>query len=557
MGKSLHRPTAVLKAVLRTVAGVALAIGIAEAAFHFHDHGAFPHFNGYMSDAQLGVRLRPGAAQRVALGENNPLTSVRVSREGLRGADLPTPTEGEILVVGDSQVFGLGVEEQETASADLGRILGGRVVINAGVPTYGPPEYNAVVNQMLSQRRVTTVVYLVNMIDDLFEASHPNTERHTVWDGWSVRKETDPEAITFFPGRDILVRRSHLVYALRSWLRSGPQIDDRGVTSERAAADLVLASARAREERDRAERETQPLREKRDREIEDATARLLAAEIQLEDRAIATFSLPTVPDKFSLSDVTNEVYRKSRTNPGDIEVAYHTFGLKNQGWSGGLRVGQVMEKVVLNGGEVRRAMEARIRVFAELAAQMAAGDWRGVNDGPGSIGNPQAWVREGFPGVFNRNPNLIDQLKKGRAHPLVRALEERNALQKHVEALRAAPAEKIQAWSPLTLLLREVKAACDAHGARLLVVALPMDVQVSPDEWKKYGATAPIDMGPTTILVDELVGSAEAIGALGVDATPALIHAEPGAFLRGDNHLSPRGHAALAEAIAGKLKGPQ
>jgi acetyltransferase AlgX (SGNH hydrolase-like protein) len=553
MGRSLHRPPAVLKTVLRAAAGIALAIGIAEAAFHFHDHGAFPHLNGYVSDAQLGVRLRPSASQRIALGENNPITSVRVNREGLRGADLPAPTEGEILVVGDSQVFGLGVEEQETASAELGRILGGPLVINAGVPTYGPPEYNGVVQEMLAQRRITTVVYVVNLIDDLFEASHPNTERHAVWDGWAVRKETAPGAITTFPGRDILFRRSHLVYAFRSRLRSGPQIDDRGFATESAAPDLVLASARARDERDRAERETKPLKEKRHRELEDATTRLLAAEVELERLAIATFSPPGGVYKFSLPGVTNEVYRQSRNNPGDHEVSYHALGVmgserSDTNWQ------QAMEKVVLNGGEVRREMEARIRVFAELAPQVAAGDWRSANGGGGGNGSPSAWVREGFPGSFSGNPNMIDELRKGREHPLVRALEQRNALKQRVEALRAAPAEIIQAWSPLTPLLREAKAACDAHGARLLVVALPMDVQVSPDEWNKYGATNRIDMAPTKILIDDVVASAEAIGALGLDATPALAQAEPGAFLGRDNHLSTRGHKALAEAIARSLK---
>lgn len=541
MGRSLHRPPAVLKTVLRAAAGIALATGIAETASHFHDHGAFPHFNGYMSDAQLGVRLRPGAAQRVALGENNPITSVRVNREGLRGADHPTPTEGEILVVGDSQVFGLGVEEQETASAELGRILGGPVVINAGVPTYGPPEYNAVVQQMLSQRRVATVVYVVNMIDDLFEASHPNAERHTVWDGWSVRKETAPAAITRFPGRNILFRRSHLVHALRSWLRSGPQFDDRGVTSEMAAADLVLASARAREERALAEPEAKALKGKQDREIEDATAKLLAAELDLERLAIATFLMGCGYD---------DAYRQSRISPGDMAFTCVVFRAHEDADR------PTLGQVVLNGAKVRREMEARIRIFSVLAAKADAGDWRGVNEEPGGIASPRAWTEEGYVESFHRNPNLIDELKKGRAHPLVRALEERNASRKRVEALRAAPTEIIQVWSPMTPLLREVKAACDAHGARLLVVALPMDVQVSPDEWKKYGATAPIDMGPTKILVDELVGSAEAIGALGLDATPALVHTEPGAFLGGDNHLSPKGHRALADAIAGKLKGP-
>jgi hypothetical protein len=187
------------------VGGLVLGLVLAEAAFHVRDHGAFPHLNLYVTDARLGVRLRPGGSQRLAFG-SNPVTSVRIGREGLRGGGLPPPGEDEVLVVGDSQVFGLGVEEGETASADLSRILGGRTVINAGVPTYGPPEYNAVLEELLPARRARTVVYVLNLANDLFEASHPNRERHCVWDGWAVRKETAPEAIASFPGRELLFR---------------------------------------------------------------------------------------------------------------------------------------------------------------------------------------------------------------------------------------------------------------------------------------------------------------------------------------------------------------
>jgi lysophospholipase L1-like esterase len=93
-----------------------------------------------------------------------------------------------------------------------------------------------------------------------------------------------------------------------------------------------------------------------------------------------------------------------------------------------------------------------------------------------------------------------------------------------------------------------VHAACEADGARLIVVALPMDVQVSAEEWKKYGAE-PIDMEPTKILVRDLLEAAEAVGAKALDATPALAAAEPGAFLDKDIHMTAKGHRALAEAL--------
>jgi hypothetical protein len=412
---------------------------IAEAGFHVRDHGAFPHLNVYVPDERLGVRLRPGATERIVFGKN-PVTSVRINGDGLRGAELPPAGDGEILVVGDSQVFGLGVEESQTASAELSRILGGRTVINAGVPTYGPPEYNAVAAELIAKRRPRTVLYVINMVNDLFEASHPNRERHRVWDGWAVRVETAPEAITSFPGREILFRRSHLVYALRSFLYAhGPSVDDQRFASEGVAADLVGAAARAGEEHARAARENEARRAERD-----------AAE-------------------------------RWRLDPWGVR--YHA---------------------------------------ERVASGIVAGQGERV-------------------------------LGKGRAHPLVRTFEEHEALRKRLDALREAPAEAVRTWSPLTPVLREMKAACDAHGARLLVVALPMDLQVSKAEWTKYGDGAFVDMEPTKILLDDVVASAEGIGAAALDATPALAAAEPGAFLDGDIHMTPRGHRALAEALAAKL----
>src|SRR5262245_13507825 len=195
--------------------------------------GAFPHLNVYLRDAELGVRLRPGATTRIAFG-GNPATDVRINRDGYRGPELPAPAadSSEILVVGDSQVFGLGVQEHETASARLAELTG-QPVVNAGVPTYGPPEYLAVVREMLERRRPQTVVYVVNLVNDLFEAARPNVQRHVVWDGWAVRSETAPREVTEFPGREVIFRRSHAVLALRSWWnRGGGALSDRGFASE-------------------------------------------------------------------------------------------------------------------------------------------------------------------------------------------------------------------------------------------------------------------------------------------------------------------------------------
>jgi hypothetical protein len=200
---------------LKLATGLVVGLGIAEGAFRFRDHAAFPHVNFYVADSELGTRLQPGATERISFS-GNPVTSVRINSLGYRGGEWPAPAANEVVVVGDSQVFGLGVEEHETFSAVLSNTLPGKPFVrNLGVPTYGPREYTAVLGETLAKRPAALVVYVVNMANDLFEAKRPNKDRHAVWDGWAVRKEHAPASMTAFPGRNWLFRESHAMFALR------------------------------------------------------------------------------------------------------------------------------------------------------------------------------------------------------------------------------------------------------------------------------------------------------------------------------------------------------
>jgi hypothetical protein len=104
--------------------------------------------------------------------------------------------------------------------------------------------------------------------------------------------------------------------------------------------------------------------------------------------------------------------------------------------------------------------------------------------------------------------------------------------------------------------LREFKAMCDQHGAELVVVALPIDVQVDRGEWAKYGVVDGPDMSDSLVLLGDLVGDARDLGIRALDATTALRGAQPGAFLDHDIHMTATGHAALAAALAEELKAP-
>ncbi|MEY4580525.1 MAG: hypothetical protein RL701_5228 [Pseudomonadota bacterium] len=141
---------------LKVVAGIVAGLLLAEVAFHVRSGGAFPHLNFYEPDSALGVHLAPHAQMQLAFS-GNPSTQVATNRLGFRGADWPQAAtrNHDILVVGDSQVFGLGVEHTQTFSTQLEAALGAGVhVFNAGVPTYGPQEYTALVERLVVARRV-------------------------------------------------------------------------------------------------------------------------------------------------------------------------------------------------------------------------------------------------------------------------------------------------------------------------------------------------------------------------------------------------------------------
>ena len=108
--------------MLKVLVGLSLGLLLAEGAFRVRDDGAFPHLNLYRVDDALGVRLQPDASMKLRVA-NNPVTTVEINSQGYRSPEWPAPADGEVLVVGDSQVFGLGVEANETFTAKLAELL--------------------------------------------------------------------------------------------------------------------------------------------------------------------------------------------------------------------------------------------------------------------------------------------------------------------------------------------------------------------------------------------------------------------------------------------------
>lgn len=504
----------VLPNLVRATLGILVGLGIAEVVFRVRDEGAFAHVNVYLPDAELGARLKPGATEKIRFGSKaNPVTSIRIDGDGYRGGGLPAPGPDEVVVVGDSQTFGLGVEEGETFSAVLAKELGGRTVRNLGVPTYGPGEYNAVLKESLAKRPAKTVVWIANMANDLFEANKPNRTRHVIWDGWAVRKESAPAHVAQFPGRSLLFTHSHAFLAARRWLyEKGEKDSEGGFASEGTWKDIGAAAEHAEKEHVAASAE----RERRAKEHEKAVD--AAKEATREQRARVDRILE---DKVPSAEFTRFVPERHFDDHGD-----------DGNW---ISESQLLEASRLSPGDIVSVGYAEVERAVRVNAQQIA---RGV----AMRNHVEQRLRE-------------DATRRGDRKTLGE-LAKRDELEAREKAAIEAAVETPVVLSPLAPALAEAQAICARAGARLVVVALPIDVQVSKDEWKKY-RTEPIDMEDSRVLNADVVAAAVAVGAEGIDVLPALKAAEPGAFLDGDLHMTPKGHHAVGAALARMLKAPK
>jgi hypothetical protein len=492
--------------VLSVGLAVLVGLGVLEAVFRLRDHNAFPHLNIYEPDKELGVRLRPLAQTRVVFG-GSAVTRIATNSAGFRSSEAtlePPPREGEVLFVGDSQTFALGVEVEHAFVSRFGE-LAKRPVYNAGVPTWGPPEYAAAIDEVGKRRHPRTVVYVVNFANDAFEANHPNPERHVAWDGWAVRREYAPQHVRQFPGRELLFRSSHLVLAWRKLWHSfgGNKLDERGTPSEGTFRDLL----------DLGHNEAQLV---------------TAAQLETERRA-AQYEAETT--------FAEEAYRNAESR------------VKALVWSA-LKLGTAA------GGDPNQSPGT-----VYLAADANPGDI--VTPGYGEEGRPiyatAQYVRQAVVLRHKFEQELRERAKRAidtdEAKQLLSALSARDAERLTVDIVRSKPLEMVRHASPLFRAVLDAKRRAEAIGAEFVLLVLPLDVMVSDTEWPKHGVKK-VDLSAASVLISDLVESARAAGIPALDTTDVLRQNEPGVFLPGDIHLTPKGHSVVAKALVQALERP-
>lgn len=223
-GSGVKTRPPILRRLAALLLGTVLALVLAELVATWALGGAYPYVNLFVADAELGVRLMADAETTVRspLGRD---TDIETNALGFRGPVFSAPAgrpERRVLVLGDSQVMAYGVPEADGFPSRL--VARGFDVLAAGIPTWGPPEYVKVADELITRFEPAVVVLVINAANDFHEADHPNTSRTTARDGWAVGLTPglvlDPP--TGFPGRHFLLSRSHLVLAARLLFHGDP-----------------------------------------------------------------------------------------------------------------------------------------------------------------------------------------------------------------------------------------------------------------------------------------------------------------------------------------------
>jgi lysophospholipase L1-like esterase len=131
-------------------------------------------------------------------------------REGHRTTLPAVDAEEQILVVGDSVLFGVGVDDEFTIASQLQRDLGdGYRIVNAGVGGYDGRQVATVAERMSRERRWAGLVY-VACRNDFTEHEDWNGEAAAILDRLAALRDR-------FSGNIVVVLHTYMEYTLHDF----------------------------------------------------------------------------------------------------------------------------------------------------------------------------------------------------------------------------------------------------------------------------------------------------------------------------------------------------
>lgn len=174
----------------------------------------YPRQPSYVQhDPWLGWSNRPNAIERHLTDDFD--VTVRVNARGFRGGPWPQPRDGHprVLMLGDSQVFGWGVEDHECATARLSESEPEWDVFNAGVVGYGTDQEFMLLRRLLAEIRPGVVVVVFTPNDPLEMKSRLAYGRAKPW----LERRGDQFEVRGSPLTESWLRRHS--FAWREYLR--------------------------------------------------------------------------------------------------------------------------------------------------------------------------------------------------------------------------------------------------------------------------------------------------------------------------------------------------
>ncbi|MEO0649165.1 MAG: hypothetical protein AAFZ65_00625 [Planctomycetota bacterium] len=164
----------------------------------------------YRLDPELGFALNPGFEGRHEHPEF--ATAIEIDARGFRDVAAGGEPRHRVLVLGDSMVFGFGVEAEETFCEVLQGDLGDVDVINAGTSGYGPKEQAVLLDRHLDALDPDAIVSSFFMANDLEDVARvPQTVR-----GGLIFSPDFAADIDRSPFRTFALERSRLALTLET-----------------------------------------------------------------------------------------------------------------------------------------------------------------------------------------------------------------------------------------------------------------------------------------------------------------------------------------------------
>lgn len=173
----------------------------------------------YTAAADGSPVLQPGYRGTLQIGADGPETRVAINALGMRGPELAAKQPGEqrVLMVGDSLVFGYGVEAEQALPACVERALRGRGVVatvgNGGVPGFGSRRYAEHLERLDAPFAADAFVFCSFLGNDAIDDTTP---RQAIYAG--LRLQGVMAQLVHTSWRTRLALRSRAALWLENWI---------------------------------------------------------------------------------------------------------------------------------------------------------------------------------------------------------------------------------------------------------------------------------------------------------------------------------------------------